>query len=131
MADRSDDWITQGRRDLASARAQREDGFHEWACFIAQQGAEKALKAVLQRWGAEAWGHSIVGLLEAVGERVALAQDMRTAARTLDRYYIPARYPNGYAQGTPADYIHREDADAAINGAEEILRFCDGLLAGS
>ncbi|MBI4493722.1 MAG: HEPN domain-containing protein [Chloroflexi bacterium] len=34
-------------------------GFHDWACFSAQQAAEKTVKAVLQRLGAEAWGHAV------------------------------------------------------------------------
>jgi hypothetical protein len=32
--------------------------------------------------------------------------------------YIPARYPNGFSRGKPADYFIREDADDAISGAE-------------
>ena len=120
--------MIQGRRDLESARAQRENGFHEWACFIAQQSAEKAVKAVLQRWGAEAWGHSLMGLLKAVADRATVPDTVLQAGKLLDRYYVPARYPSGYANGTPADYIQEKDADDTIAGAEEILRFCDGLL---
>ena len=129
MAERSADWIAQARRDLQSARAQREDGFHEWACFIAQRSAEKTVKAVLEKWGAQGWGHSLVGLTAAVAEREQIPEAVDTAGRVLDRYYIPARYPNGYAEGKPADYIRQQDADGAIACAEAILRFCDGLLA--
>jgi HEPN domain-containing protein len=104
-------------------------GFHEWACFISQQAAEKALKAVLQSWGAEAWGHAVLQLLAAVEERTEVAETLRNAARLLDRYYIPARCPNGYSSGKPGDYIVEEDASRATSGAEEIVRFCHGLLA--
>ncbi len=129
MAERSADWMAQARRDLESARAQRRDGFHEWACFISQQSAEKAVMAVLERWGAQAWGHSLLGLTSAIAERMPVPGPVTEAGRLLDRYYIPARYPNGYAAGKPADYIRGQDADEAIVCAEEILRFCDGLLA--
>jgi HEPN domain-containing protein len=43
MADRSADWLAQADRDLEQARASQRDGRHEWACFAAQQSAEKAL----------------------------------------------------------------------------------------
>jgi HEPN domain-containing protein len=51
-------------------------------------------------------------------------------AKQLDKYYIPARYPSGWAKGFPAQYITRKDAEDAISGSEEILRFCEGFLVG-
>jgi len=55
VPERSGDWFKQAQRDLESAKAQMEDGFFEWTCFIAQQAAEKAVKAVYQKLRAEAW----------------------------------------------------------------------------
>ena len=130
MAERSADWFRQARRDLDSARAQRTSGFFEWACFISQQASEKALKAVLQKLGAEAWGHSIVDLLRTLKERGDVPGTLHDSAINLDRYYIPARYPNGWASGSPADYFTEEDANAAIGHSEAILRYCEGVLAG-
>ncbi len=118
-------------RDLDQARHSRSGGFHEWACFAAQQAAEKALKAVYQALGGDAWGHSVLGLLEGLSRRTPVDPDLWNDARDLDRYYIPARYPNGWAEGAPKDMFTRKDADHAIGCAERILRFCDGLLAGS
>ena len=41
------------------------EGCHyEWACFAAQQAAEKVIKAVFQKLGGEAWGHSRHRLVE-------------------------------------------------------------------
>ncbi|MFW5685417.1 MAG: HEPN domain-containing protein [Spirochaetota bacterium] len=54
---------------------------------------------------------------------------LRDAARMLDRYYVPARYPHGYADGKPGDYTTSDDANNTARSAEEILRFCHGLLA--
>ena len=61
--------------------------------------------------------------------RSPVAPGLEEGGRILDRYYIPSRYPNGYAQGKPGDYFKEHDANAAIAGAEEIIRFCNGLLA--
>ena len=84
---------------------------------------------MLQRSGAEAWGHSVKQLLGAISELFKVPEDVQAAALVLDRYYIPSRYPNGYAEGKPADYITQKDSRDAVAGAEKILRFCYSLLA--
>ena len=129
MVERSADWLRQARRDLESARAQRASGCYEWACFISQQASEKALEAVVRKLGGEAWGHSIVELLRPLQERLAVPGSLRGSAANLDRYYIPAGYPNGWAAGSPADYFSDEDAIVAIGHSEAILRFYEGVLA--
>ena len=131
MPERAHDWLIQARRDLENARHSRNGGFFEWAAFAAQQSAEKGLKAVYQHLGADAWGHSVLRLLEGLAERVAVQPGLLRVGRDLDRHYVPARYPNGWAEGAPTQMYTLEDADGAIAGAETILRFCDGLLAGS
>ncbi len=129
MAERSKDWYNQSQRDLASAKSQLKAEFFEWATFIAHQAAEKALKAVYQKFAAEAWGHSVNDLLTGLKEKVEVFENLLNKAKQLDKYYIPARYPNGWAKGFPAQYITRKDAEDAISDSEEILRFCEGLLA--
>src|SRR5437764_13713656 len=61
--DRSRDWLMQAERDLEQAGASRDDQRHEWACFAAQQSAEKAVKALHLYLGQEAWGHVVARLL--------------------------------------------------------------------
>lgn len=131
MPERSADWFAQAERDLESARRQLEGGFHEWACFASQQAAEKAIKGVYQKLGGDAWGHSVVQLLQGLADRVRVDEALSDCATTLDRHYVPPRYPNSWAQGSPSEYYRREDAEHAIRCAEEILRFCHGILAGS
>lgn len=130
MPERSTDWMGQAERDRAMARKAAESGFPEWACFISQQAAEKALKAVYQKEGKVAWGHSVADLLSGIAAERDVPPDLFRAARSLDRWYIQARYPNGFPKGMPGDYVDREDADAAISGAGRIIRFCQGILAG-
>jgi HEPN domain-containing protein len=126
MPERSADWLRQGRRDLDHARRARAQGDHEWACFAAHQAAEKALKAVFQGRGEEAWGHTVSGLLAALGE--AAEGPLMTRAKALDKHYVPTRYPNGFASGAPMDYYTSEEAARAIDDAEAIIRHCEGLL---
>lgn len=128
MSERSKDWLRQSERDLESAKSQWESGFFEWACFIAQQSAEKAVKAVYFYFGGEAWGHSVTQLLKGLEEKIDIPDELHKHAKFLDKFYIPARYPNGWSEGIPSDYITDEDVKNAINSAEKILRFCKNIL---
>ncbi|MFQ5585205.1 MAG: HEPN domain-containing protein [Thermodesulfobacteriota bacterium] len=129
MSERSRDWMNQAKKDLENAVWEVKGGYYEWACFISQQAAEKGIKAVYNRLGGEAWGHSIVNLLEGLKEKIVIDEDVIHAGRLLDRFYIPARYPNGWDAGIPHDYYTKEDAESAIGSAEKVLRLCEGLLA--
>ncbi len=66
--ERSADWIEQARGVLQHARHDLAGAYFEWACFSAQQAAEKAVKAVFQKFGSEAWGHSVADLLQELGQ---------------------------------------------------------------
>jgi HEPN domain-containing protein len=55
MPDRHADWLRQAKQGLNHARNAAKDEDYEWSCFAAQQGAEKAVKAVYQRLGLYAY----------------------------------------------------------------------------
>jgi HEPN domain-containing protein len=127
--ERSADWMDQARGDLAHARHDAGGGFDDWACFSAQQAAEKAVKAVFQKLGSEAWGRSVADLLDELGRSRTVPQELREAALELDKTYIPARYPNAHVSGTPRNRYTRTEADRMLGHAERIVRFCEDLLA--
>ncbi len=131
MPERSADWLKQAEKDLENAFWEIKGGFFEWACFSAQQAAEKALKALYQRLGGTAWGHSVFNLLKGLEEKLEIPENLFHFARKLDQYYIPARYPNGWDAGIPHEYFTEEDAREAVRGAGEIIRFCKSILARS
>ncbi len=123
------DWFRQAEADVELARHALAGGHHEWACFAAQQGAEKAAKSVHDSLGQEAWGHSVTELLQALrGRFPAVDSALLDRARALDKLYVPTRYPNGLPAGAPADYFTADEARRAIADAEAILAFCRGVL---
>jgi HEPN domain-containing protein len=129
MAERSKDWMEQAKRDLkAAADAMKTESF-EWSCFIAQQAAEKAVKAAFQKSNAVAWGHSVLDLLKALGNKIRVEEEIFNCARLLDRFYIPTRYPNSFESGSPYEYFTKEDAENAIVCSRRIIEFCEGILA--
>jgi len=122
---RQADWFRQAKRKLESARWDIQGEFYEDACFSAQQAAELAVKALLESQGRIELGHSVYQLLQTAGDVPA---EVLAAARVLDRYYIPTRYPNGFPAGAPMDYYDQPTAEEAVEFAETILEFVGGQL---
>ena len=114
------DWFRQAERKLDSARWDIQGGFYEDACFSAQQAAELATKALLERQGRIELGHSVYHLLQAAGNT---PPDALNAAQILDRYYIPTRYPNGFPAGAPMDFYDLPTAEEAVRLAQRVLDF--------
>jgi HEPN domain-containing protein len=50
-------------------------------------------------------------------------QELKAAARCLDRHYIPPRYPNAYAAGSPFEFYDESTAREAIDAAGKVLKF--------
>ena len=130
MATRHEDWMRQAKRDLRHARNSLESGDYEWCCFAAQQSAEKAVKALFQKLGADAWGHSVNKLLSNLPKSVKPALGLIDKAKELDRHYITSRYPNSYPSGAPFEYYTRVEAERLIQYADEIIRFCEDKISG-
>jgi len=123
VSDRSADWLAQAERDLDQALDSRRAARHEWACFAAQQAAEKAVKALHLRRGQEAWGHVVAKLLRELPEHITVPPVLVDKARVLDNFYIPSRYPNGHPEGAPAEHYGELQSSQAIDYASEILAF--------
>jgi HEPN domain-containing protein len=128
VAERSRDWFRQAEHDLAKARLDQQWQYFEWACFTAHQAAEKALKAVYYARHGEARGHGVRALFLSL--ELPIDDTLLKQATSLDRFYIPTRYPNGLPAGAPHDYFSQDDAVTAIVAAEAILAWCQSYLSG-
>lgn len=128
MVERSKDWMAQADRDLDQAKWSAQGGFYEWACFVAQQASEKAVKSLYQALHSDSWGHSVSALLRGLPEGYRPGEDTIEAAMRLDRLYIQPRYPNGFDVGSPKDYFTKSDADAALEDALRVLTYCKSKL---
>ena len=122
-------WLAQATDDLQTAQLLVEHGRHPVACFLAQQCAEKALKAVLYHAGADTvLGHSVAALCREVGGRHPDLAPRCAAWATLDQHYIPSRYPDALPGGTPADVYTHEQARAAVDLADEVVTAAGVLI---
>jgi HEPN domain-containing protein len=129
MVERSRDWIDQAEGDLEHAKSDLKLGFYDWACFSSQQSAEKAVKAVFQKLGAEAWGHSVYDLLLELKSRMDVSEELLEYSLELDKAYIPTRYPNAHPSSSPRRRYTRKEAERLIEYAEKILVFCKNILS--
>jgi HEPN domain-containing protein len=117
-------WFTQAIKDLDDAKFNLSGKRYNVACFLAQQSVEKALKAYLLSKGAEeVWGHSTADLCKDAQNFDKDFANLQSDSASLDKYYIPTRYPNALPGGIPAEAFDEVDAKRATSIAEKIISF--------
>ena len=115
-------WLQQARTDLHWADHLAQAGAHYLVCFLAQQVAEKALKAFLYASGEElVVGHSVRQLCARAGEHESRLAGKVTEWAILDSYYIPTRYPNGLPDDIPARVYNESAAQSALALATSVV----------
>ncbi len=115
-------WLTQARYDAEAAELNAREGFAAVACFLAQQAAEKALKAYLYAQGERlVTGHATHLLLRRCQRYDPSLEALWDTCRRLDQYYIPTRYPNGLPGGIPHEVYTVEQAREAIAGTRKVI----------
>ncbi|GAB4109588.1 MAG: HEPN domain-containing protein [Acidobacteriota bacterium] len=119
-------WLSTAEEDLAAVRVLIESRAFAQACFYAQQSAEKAVKALWYAVDADPWGHSVQRLVMEFPRRseVADSQCWIEWGALLDKYYIPARYPNGLPDLTPGQVYSGEDARRGLEAVTGLLAGC-------
>lgn len=110
-------WISQGDHDLNLARIAHANDSYEWAVAIAQQAAEKFLKAlyIVRFQATPPRTHDLVMLANALNAPPELA----AIGRPLTEDYLRARYPD-IADGIPHEVFDASTAQERISQAERI-----------
>ena len=117
-------WLRQAQDDYRFGRAALAGRFHAQACFIAQQVAEKAVKAVhYKRSGRPVIGHSVQVLLKRLNARAQVTEDLVTLGGELDQFYVSTRYPDALPGVVPSDAFSALQARSALRAASKILRW--------
>jgi len=122
-------WLSQGLQDIDDAKFNLSGKRCNVACFLAQQSAEKVLKAFLISQEADhVWGHSTTELCR---DAKSFDQEFDTIehdAKLLDKYYIPTRYPDALPGAIPSEAYDESDANKAISLAEKLICFVNSKL---
>jgi len=112
------DWLKQAENELLWGRDAAERDQHALVCFLSQQAAEMALKALAYFRGADfVKGHSVL----LIADDLQINGDIRDAAQRLDQYYITTRYPDSHFTGAAFEYFTQSQAQEALLFAERIL----------
>ena len=124
-------WFATSQDDAQAAEVLSKARMYAHACFQCQQAAEKSVKAVWFHLGLDPWGHSVQKLLAELpdGTSRLITDQLVQSAATLDRFYIPTRYPNGLPDLIPSSSYFQSDADTALFAASEIISVCRTILS--
>jgi HEPN domain-containing protein/predicted nucleotidyltransferase len=126
-------WLAFGQEDLRMAELALEEGLFNQVCFHAQQAVEKALKALLAASGELVpRTHRLADLWQRLPatDRNGLAH-LRHAAFDLDRYYLPARYPDALPGVLPEGLPGKEHAERAVETCRRVLGYVRQQLGGA
>ena len=130
MSGRARDWFRQAEADLIQARDSHHDAHYEWACFAAQQAAEKAAASACVALGHRSRQSAVTPLLELVWSHSTSIDDaLLDRARALDKHHLQTRYSKFFASGAPTDFYTRAEAERAIADAATVLEVCRRMLA--
>jgi HEPN domain-containing protein len=127
LVERSGDWLDQAEGDLEHAKNDLKSGFYDWACFSAQQSAEKAVKAVFQKMAPRRG--AILFTTSSLRVKLDVDERLLEYALELDKAYIPTRYPNAHPSLSPRRRYTKTEAERLIGYAEVVLNFCKNLLS--
>ena len=129
----SERWWFTAQDDLDAAKILHEAGKYSHACFLSQQSAEKAVKALWFSIDSDPWGHSIQKLVVDFPRKNMFqsVHEWLANAGYLDKFYIPARYPNGLPDLTPGQVYFSQDSEQAIKKAEFFLEQTRKLFKSS
>lgn len=119
-ADTAHAWLERAESDLLYAQVgNREVGRYSVTCYLCQQVAEKTLKGLLCAKNLPLERiHHLGRLATLTAPHYRGLQTLIPQLRTLDKYYITARYPDDLTAEFTA-----KDATAALKIAEAILQF--------
>lgn len=114
------EWIDDAESDLLAARRLLDPACTRHACFLAQQAAEKALKALLLKTqGAVPRTHDLKALADRVRVLDPTLPDRTLEVASLNPHYTIARYPDARAPNTAAPTV--DEATAAVRFAELLV----------
>ena len=101
------------------------------ACFHAQQAAEKALKAAITQIVGDAPRTHIAHQLveELVAAEASIPDDLAGAARSLDKFYAPTRYPDALGGADPTCAFTAADALSACAAARDVVTWCATIVS--
>ncbi len=118
------DWLARAKGSLALAKQSKaEEAFWEDHCFLTQQAAEKAIKAVYQHKGLLfRYTHDLEELGKGLEDSGVPIPSAVKEATILTRYAFETRYPG------PFEAVAEEEYQEAIRLAEAVVAWAEEII---
>ena len=123
-------WIREAENTLRQAEQVCATDAYNLACFLAEQAAQKSLKAVLYLDGAR-WIplHSVAELTKEISKKRPEFSSLLAAGGKLDQYYLSTRYPDAVAEpAIPSEIFTEDQARDAVGLARNIFETSKSLI---
>jgi HEPN domain-containing protein len=125
-----DKWLEFASRDLDGAEVLFEKARYHLACYLSQQAAEKALKAFLAKHLKRIPHiHELDEIHKRCSQIDSSFQSILQHCLDLTIFFNPVRYPDAEPGILPEGFPTREQAEAALNKAKEVIDFVRQRLA--
>jgi HEPN domain-containing protein len=113
-------WLEQALEDLKSARLNLDIGIYYMCAFLAEQAAEKSLKALFieTRGAVPPKTHNLLRL----GRELDAPQNVLSALREINPDFVTTRYPDA-ANGKPSEMFDEKIAGGHLSKAEEVIKW--------
>jgi HEPN domain-containing protein len=123
-------WLEKAKDDILWAQSSLDDGFYSPTCFVSQQIAEKALKALvfsLQKNFTpaeikERRTHNLNILIKIINKNISIPKRIKYFSENLNEFYLPTRYPD---IPDPVGNYTKKVALEALKKAREIVKFVE------
>jgi len=123
------DWLREAEADFKHAKNCLKTKSYNWACFVAQQSAEKALKAFIMASLRKRplHTHDLIRLYNEAKSKLMLPNEIAESLGELSSYYTLARYPNA-GLTRPSIGIAKTQTERALATAERVLKAVKNAL---
>ena len=117
-------WFEFVWRDFDGAQILFEKGRYHLTCYLSQQAAEKALKAFLsEHLKRIPYIHELDELHKRCVEIDSSFQTILQHCLDLNIFFNPVRYPDAEPGILPEGFPTREQAEAALSKAKDVMDF--------
>ena len=123
-------WIRDAENTLRQGQMNCQMEAYNVACFLAEQSAQKSLKAVRYLDGSRFIStHSVTELIREISQTRPGFLPIRSQAAVLEQYYLTTRYPDAVAEpAIPSEIFTKGQAEEALRIARSIFEMCKSVM---
>ena len=121
MKDDAKNWLAFACEDIKMAELALKEKIYNQVCFHSEQCVEKIIKSIILNKGKiYPKSHKLADLLAFLGK--SILDDLKNDIISLDRFYIPTRYPDALPGILPKGMPTKNDAKESFKTANLVFK---------